>query len=710
VRWTDLFDREIVIVSGKGGVGKSTIAAALATLAARTGRRALLVEVEGRDEVAGTLGVSDPGFRELPVPQGFSVLSITPEPAALEYLRLYVGLQRVSRTLIRSGILEQLIGAAPGFRDLLTCGKLYELTEVRRIDRRDRGRPIYDVVIVDAPPTGQLASFLSAPRTFAELIRVGRMKRQAGSIDRMLRERSHVLLVTILEEMAVAETIEALGSIDAAGVPVAAVAANRYLDPVVPRGARGGLRVVDGPALVRTGARAGLTLTERDGEALVEQAVAADRRRRLQTTFLSAVRDAAPSLLLPEVLAPAAPDRVNVLAHEMAGDAAETARSMRPGKVRSKAARSLPQRGGLAAHLADARIVVVCGSGGVGKTTISAAIAVRLAEDGHRTALLTVDPARRLATALRLPTTAGERTEVPIGRRRSLVAIQLDTQRTFDDLVRHHAGSDERRDRILANPFYRRIADTLSGTHEYMAMEKLYELASETDLDAIVIDTPPTRSALSFLDAPRRLTDFLGGRLLRWLLWPTAGVGRLGIGVTRMAASAFARGLGGLIGVEVLGDAVEFLAAFESMFGGFKRRAAEVTALLGSPQARFVVVTAPTPTSLGEASFFVTRLMDGNMRLAAVVANRWRPPLPAPVLEREQVAAVQWLDAGEPVDRAAEGILRWASGQAPLAEVEAGAVDEFAARHGDVSILAVPQLGGDVHDVQGLRRVAKELF
>src|SRR5690349_5301031 len=209
-----------------------------------------------------------------------------------------------------------------------------------------------------------------------------------------------------------------------------------------------------------------------------------------------------------------------------------------------------------------------------------------------------MDPARRLATALRLPTLAGERARIPLGHGRTLQAMQLDTQRTFDELIARYAGSQERRDRILANRFYRRIADTLAGTHEYMAMEKLYELATEEQHQAIVIDTPPTRSALSFLDAPNRVTDFLGGRLLRWLVWPGAAASRFTLGAARIGANAFARTAGRLIGGTVLADVADFLSAFEGMYGGFKERAANVLGLLQDPGCVFVVVASPATSSL----------------------------------------------------------------------------------------------------------------
>src|SRR5262249_41461052 len=156
----------------------------------------------------------------------------------------------------------------------------------------------------------------------------------------------------------------------------------------------------------------------------------------------------------------------------------------------------------LAGSLGDTRIIVVCGSGGVGKTTISAAIAIHAAAAGRSTVLLTVDPARRLATALRLPLEAGDRATIRVAPGCRMEALQLDTRRTFDELVERFAPGAAQRERIYGNAFYRRMADTLGGTHEYMAMEKLHQLAEEEGHDVIVIDTPPTRSALSFLDAP----------------------------------------------------------------------------------------------------------------------------------------------------------------------------------------------------------------
>jgi anion-transporting ArsA/GET3 family ATPase len=713
VRWEELFARPVLIVSGKGGTGKSVVSAALAATAAASGRRTLLVEVEGRGEVTRTLGVPDPGFSEVPAPPGFSVLSITPRAAAVEYLHLFFGMDRVSRPLLRAGVLDQVIGAAPGFRDLLSCGKLYEIHHVRRSDPRDRDRPLYDQLIVDAPPTGQIASFLAAPGAFADLARVGRIKRQAVAVERFLRTRAAVLLVAVPEEMAVTETVEAIPAIDATGVPVAAVATNRCQPPVFGRGLGSIGRTLDPADVARVAKDEAMPVTEAMAEELVEDARAADDRHALQRGFLRELRRHAPVLTLPDVPTLNPRDVVAQLTLEMGAPAsrAEVARSPEEDRPRRAPSRTHPRldpaRFDLVELLEGSRIVVVCGSGGVGKTTISAALAVRLAEMGRRTALLTVDPARRLATALGLPGSPGERTQLRLAGGRRLDAMQLDTQRTFDELIRRHAGTAERRDRILSNRFYRRIADTLSGTHEYMAMERLYELATEEDHEAIVIDTPPTRSALSFLEAPRRMTDFLGGRLLRWMLWPGARAGRLTLGVARFGAATFGRTVGRLVGAEVLADTVEFLAAFEGMYEGFKRRAAAVLELMRSPECAFVVVTAPTPASLAEAGFFVERLRTGEMRARAVVANRWHPTLGVLPEGTEEIAGM--LANGTAEQRAVAAILSDRLRREPRDLAEGDALAEFAQAHTGVPIVPVPELTGDIHDVAGLRRVAAHL-
>ena len=724
MRWEDLFARQILIVSGKGGTGKSTIAAALASASAAAGHRTLLVEVEGRCEIPRTLQVPDPGFHEAPTPFGFSALSVTSRDAALEYLHLFFGMDRATRALLRTSALDQIIGGAPGLRDLLSCGKLYELAHLRRTDARDRGRPQYDLILVDAPPTGQIAPFLNSASAFADLARVGRIKRQAAAIEGLLRREAGVLLVAVPEEMAVAETLEAIPAIRRSGVPVMAVAANRCLPNIFPSGTQRAAAELRPREVMALTGRAGLAMTVEESEALMAGAGTRHRRRRLQQRFLKELAEGGPLLQLPDVPGRSSPETVQVLARVMEGERAEEPDAAapdvkvggthfaRPAPIQPRASWA-PRPPGHATHgldgrLADRRIVVVCGSGGVGKTTVSAAVAVHLAERRSKAALLTVDPARRLATSLRLPTVAGERTSIRLGRAGKMEAVQLDTQRTFDELIHRYAGSAERRERILSNRFYQRISSSLAGTHEYMAMEKLYELAVEEDHDAIVVDTPPTRSALSFLDAPNRLMDFLGGRVMRWMLWPSARAGRLTVGIARFGAQAFARTAGRLVGGEVLADTADFLAAFEGMYGGFHKRASRVLELLRSPDCAFLVVTAPTSVSLEEAGFFVERLDEGGMRAEAVVANRWHPEkegLPPRAAEVAELLAM-----GDAPARATAALLMDRVRREPQRSSEAEAMRSFADLHRGMPIVPIPELADDVHDVPGLRRVGTHLF
>jgi anion-transporting ArsA/GET3 family ATPase len=704
MEWAELLRPGVIIVSGKGGTGKSTVAAVLAAAGAASGRRTLLAEVEGRGEISRTLGIEDPGFTERPTPLGFKVLSITPHETVREYLRRYAGMRRVPRVLIRTGAVDQIITATPGLRDLLALGMIYETYQVRS-DHDGRGAAsVYDLVVVDSPPTGQIAAFLSAPSVFAGLVRVGRIRRQAADVAQMLRQRARVVLVAIPEEMAVAETLEALPAIHATGTRVAAVVANRVLQRAW--GSRRSARSrPDHEEAVRMAREAGLVLEVTAAQGLFDDRAAAERKANAQRAFLKRLSDGAPVFVLPDLVGGAASDPVPTLSGIVMGG-----EQTQPPPERRSAARKAtpPSATRLDGPLEPARIVVVCGSGGTGKTTVSAAIALHMAQRGRRTVLLTVDPARRLATALRLPMLPGERIKVPLGSRRSMDAIQLDTKRTFDDLVVRFASQPDQVHRILSNPVYRRITDTLGGTHEYMAMEKLYQLAEGTDYETIVIDTPPTRSAMAFLDAPKRLTDFLGGRFLRWMLWPSAQAGRLTLGAARFGASAFLRTVGRLIGTEVLADMAEFLGAFQGMYAGFKERATQVLALMRSPECRFVVVAAPNQSSLGEAGFFVKRLSEGGMRAGAVVVNRWHR-LPDELPAGAARAAGKLLD-GSPQQRGLGLAISERLREEERATGEAQAVAAFTSRHVDVPLVAVPELEADVHDVPGLRAVATELF
>ncbi|HEY2061835.1 ArsA family ATPase [Amycolatopsis sp. NBC_01480] len=359
---------------------------------------------------------------------------------------------------------------------------------------------------------------------------------------------------------------------------------------------------------------------------------------------------------------------------------------------------------------ADSRVVVCCGSGGVGKTTTAAALAVRAAERGRRTVVLTIDPARRLAQALGLRELSNHPKQVKVEGfepKGELWAMMLDMRRTFDDMVRVHAGP-ERAEQLLQNPFYQTISTSFSGTQEYMAMEKLGQLAATDEWDLIVVDTPPSRSALDFLDAPTRLSSALDGRMIRLLTGP-AKAGGWGLRkVVSAGFSMFAKAVSTIIGGQLLADASSFMQAFDSMFGGFRERARKTAELLRSSGTSFLVVAAPEPDALREASYFVERLAGESMPLAGLVANRTHPVL-AQLSAAEALAAAESLVKSETSAPLAEAVLRLHADRVVLADRENRLLSRFTLAHPEVPLVRVPALAGDVHDLDGLRDIGVKL-
>jgi anion-transporting ArsA/GET3 family ATPase len=354
------------------------------------------------------------------------------------------------------------------------------------------------------------------------------------------------------------------------------------------------------------------------------------------------------------------------------------------------------------------RIIVCCGSGGVGKTTTAAAFALRAAERGRDVVVLTIDPARRLAQSLGL--TELDNTPRPVegidgsagGR---LHAMMLDMKRTFDEIVVEHSDAN-RAEQILSNPFYQSLSASFAGTQEYMAMEKLGQLHAQGDWDLIVVDTPPSRSALDFLDAPNRLGSFLDGRFIKILSAP-AKVG--GFGAFKLLTSGFSLvtgALGKLLGSGLLSDVQSFVSALDTMFGGFRQRAEATYKLLQAKGTSFVVVAAPEQDALREASFFARRLAEEKMPLAGLVLNRVHPRLTDLTAERSLAAAEQ-LDVPRPspAQSLAGGLLRLHAERVELSRREARLAERFAASHPGISILRLPAQAEDVHDLEGLRAV-----
>jgi anion-transporting ArsA/GET3 family ATPase len=351
-------------------------------------------------------------------------------------------------------------------------------------------------------------------------------------------------------------------------------------------------------------------------------------------------------------------------------------------------------------------IIVCCGSGGVGKTTTSAALALRAAERGRKVVVLTIDPARRLAQSMgieELDNTPRPVAHVDPGSGGSLDAMMLDMKRTFDEVVESQATPEKAR-QILANPFYIALSSSFAGTQEYMAMEKLgqiYADARKNDgYDLIVVDTPPSRSALDFLDAPERLSSFLDGRFIRLMLAPARGPARLMTAGFGIVTNALTRLLGG----QVLTDLQTFVAALDTVFGGFRQRAQKTYALLQADGTAFLVVAAPEPDALREAAYFVERLSEDDMPLAGLIVNRASPAPIGDLSADEAMTAASRLRKREPGSLTA-GLLRLHADQSRLVEREAQLRDRFATAHPQVATAVVPALAGDVHDLDGLRRI-----
>ena len=349
---------------------------------------------------------------------------------------------------------------------------------------------------------------------------------------------------------------------------------------------------------------------------------------------------------------------------------------------------------GLAEIVTERAIVVCCGSGGVGKTTVSAAFALEAARRGRRACVVTIDPAKRLADALGVDTLANTARQIDGDWPGELWALMLDPKGTFDDLVHRYSSSPEQAEAILNNGIYRNLTGALSGTQEYMAMEKLYELVHSEEFDIVVVDTPPTRNALDLLDAPRRLTRFLENRLFRALLVPT----RMSLRAVGVATQALLRTIAKVAGAEIVQDAVGFFQAFEGMEDGFRSRASAVHELLADPATAYVLVTSARPDAITEAGFFAEKLAERDVAVAALVVNRIAPSFGGA--------------DGAAADRAPE-LQALEANLAALdarADREEHAFSSLAAQVAPAPVGRIPLFGQDVHEVLGLQHAADALF
>jgi len=353
------------------------------------------------------------------------------------------------------------------------------------------------------------------------------------------------------------------------------------------------------------------------------------------------------------------------------------------------------------------RVVVCCGAGGVGKTTTAAAMALRAAEYGRHVVVLTIDPAKRLAQALGIRELGNEPQRVPLDEdvTGELHAMMLDMRRTFDEMVLEYS-EDGRAQTILDSRFYQTVATSLAGTQEYMAMEKLGQLLAEDRWDLVVVDTPPSRNALDFLDAPKRLGSFMDSRLWKLLLGPGRGIGKLVAGAMGLEMKAMST----ILGSQMLSDAATFVQSLDSTFGGFRAKADRTYELLKRRGTQFVVVSAAEPDALREASFFVDRLSQEGMPLAGLILNRTHPLLCPLTVERAIDGATE-LEAEPDCTGSAlsAAVLRIHADRAQTAKREVRLLSRFTGANPHVRVVGVPSLPFDVSDLDALEAIADQI-
>jgi anion-transporting ArsA/GET3 family ATPase len=364
-------------------------------------------------------------------------------------------------------------------------------------------------------------------------------------------------------------------------------------------------------------------------------------------------------------------------------------------------------------EILDGKDICICaGSGGVGKTTTSAAIATGMAARGLKVCVLTIDPAKRLADSLGLEELGNEATRVDpklfeaqgVEIEGELWAMMLDAKATFDELVARQAPDEESRDRVLGNRIYQQISNALAGSQEYMAMEKLFELHSEGRYDLLVLDTPPTRNALDFLDAPKRLMQFIEGRSLRVFMKPTGLAARVaGRGAT-VALGVMKR----IVGFDLIADLAEFFNAFSGMIDGFQARAKRVNKLLADPQTCFLVVCGPQGEPIDEAVYFHRKLVEAKLPFGGVIVNKVHYPAESLRDDGAELPASLERKLGDEglAKRVAENFFDYQA----LAERDAANIEHLAKELRSKGVIRVPYLDEDVHDLAGLAEINRYLF
>jgi anion-transporting ArsA/GET3 family ATPase len=697
-----LLEGRLLLVTGKGGTGKSTVAAALAVLAAARGRRVLLAELDmSRSAMTGLFG-RPIGADPVTVAPRLDVANVLYGPALEHFIGSVVPVGRIVKLVLDNPIVRRFLDFTPGAREMATLSRVVQYASD------------YDLVVVDLPASGHAFSLLDVTRSALSLFRSGPMRERAERVRAVLEKTStRVALVALPEEMVVNETLETRQRFRDFGLlsrpPV--VFLNRATLPTLTEAERTLLdRLEDAPL-----------------DPLPREFVAAGRWEDRLEQETQAALDRLGADLDPVLIPPTSegghPAEVLHSVAVALGRAVGVTRRQLPTfatphlvEAGGDVPRGAPVSGeALHDWLSGRSLVVTVGSGGVGKTTSAAALGLYAARMGRKVMVLTIDPARRLANSLGLSEIGNAETRIDLSSwpdaTGELWAMMLDSQSTMDNLIERVAEPDAAA-RILDNHIYRHMADTFAGSQDYMATEKLYDLLSGEAYDLIVLDTPPVKNALDFLESPGRLLNFLDEKVLAWFLAPR---GR-GLGWMFGTQAVVQRLLRHVFGQDFLDDLAVFFEDFQGLYDGFRDRHAAVVTAMRDERTDFLTICAPTQTSLDVAAYFVEELGRRDLPLAGVVVNQ----VHRCAFDEHDAAAVlgsvaHELAADLPPRTAASVLARLGMAHRRLhalvaIEEEMTSRLRLAARGSAGFLQEVPRLAGQVHDLDALHAVGQSLF